>query len=84
MAGTDMLDKALSMAADAREGRAGRRRAFGGALLRTMSGAGDFHVTLVVPAYPRDGQRRDLEGIGATMYGALGKHAETEARPQQG
>ena len=82
MARTNMLGKALSMAADAREGGAGRGRALGDALLRTMSGAGDFHATLVVPVYPRDAQRRDLEGIGKAMYGALEKHAETQAPPQ--
>lgn len=82
MARTNMLGKALSKAADAREGGAGRGRAFGDALLRTMSGAGDFHATLVVPVYPRDAQRRDLEGIGKAMYGALEKHAETQAPPQ--
>ena len=84
MARTDMLGKALSMAADAREGVAGRGQAFGDALLRTVSGAGDFHETLVVPVYPRDAQRRDLEVIGKAMYGALGKHAETQVPPQQG
>ena len=84
MARTDMLGKALSMAADAREGGAGRGRAFGDALLRTVSSAGDFHETLVVPVYPRDAQRRDLEGIGRAMYGAFGTYAETQAPPQQG
>ena len=74
MARTDMLGKALSMAADARQGDAGRGRVFGDALLRTLSGAGDFHETLMVPVYPRDAQRRDLEGVGKAMYGALGKH----------
>ena len=82
MARTDMLDKALSLAADVREGGSRRGRAFGNALLRTMSGAGDFHATLVVPVYPRDAQRQDLERIGKAMYGALERHAETQAPPQ--
>ena len=77
-----MLDRALSIVEDARESGAGRGRAFGDALLRAVSIAGDFHATLVVPVYPRDAQRRDLEGIGKAMYGALEKHAETQAPPQ--
>ena len=83
MARIDLLGQALSMAADAREGGSGRGRAFSDALLRTVSGAGDFHETLVVPVYPRDAQRRDLEGIGKAMYGAFGQYAETQASPQQ-
>lgn len=80
MARTDILDKALSMTADALQGNTGRGRVFGDAMLRTLSGAGDFHETLTIPVYPRDAQRRDLENIGKTMYGALGKHAT----PSQG
>ena len=82
MARIDMLDEALSMVADVRAG-AGRGRAFGDALLRTMSSAGDFHAAVVVPVYPRDVQRRDLESIGQDMYRAMEAYAETEA-PRQG
>lgn len=78
MARTDILSEALSMAAGVREGRIGRGRAFGDAVLRTMSGAGDFHAGLAVPAYPRDAQRRDLERIGKDMYRAVRAHAETQ------
>ena len=82
MARNDLLDDALSTVAGAREGRIGRGRAFSDAALRTMSGAGDFHVGLAVPAYPRDAQRRDLERIGRDMYGAAEAHAETQGPPQ--
>lgn len=82
MARNNLLDEALSLAAGVREGRVGRGRAFGNAVLRTMSGAGDFHVGLTVPAYPRDAQRRDLERIGKDMYGAAGAYAETQGAPQ--
>lgn len=77
-AGTDMLSKALSMAERVRAG-AGRGPVFGDALLRTMSGAGDYHATLAIPQYPRDAQRRDLERLGKDMYRALEQHAETQA-----
>ena len=79
MARTDILSEALSMAAGVRDGRG---RAFGDAVLRTMSGAGDFHAGLAVPAYPRDAQRRDLERIGRDMYRAVRAHAETQGAPR--
>ena len=82
MARTDLLGKALSMTASVREGRISRGRAFGDAVLRTMSSAGDFHVSLAIPAYPRDAQRRDLECIGKDMYRAVGSYVETQASPQ--
>ena len=70
------------MVAGVRERRAGRGRAFGNAVLRTVSGAGDFHVGLAVPAYPRDAQRRDLERIGKDMYGAAEAYATTQGASQ--
>lgn len=78
MARADILEKALSMVADAREAR---RRAFADTLLATMSSAGDFHAALTIPMYPRDAQRRDLARIGEDMYRAVGKHAEAQAPP---
>lgn len=81
MARTDMLERALSMVADVRAG-AGRGRAFGNALLRTMSSAGDLHAAVVVPVYPHDAQRRDLESIGQDMYKAMEAYVETQA-PRQ-
>ena len=82
MTGTDLLDKALSMAAGARAVRIGGGRAFGDAVLRTVSSAGDVHVGWTVHAYPRDAQQRDLERLGEDMYKAAGAHAETQAPPQ--
>ena len=82
MARTDILSEALAMAASAREGRVGLGRAFSDVVLRTMSGAGDFHAGLAVPAYPRDAQRRDLERIGKDMYRAVRAYAETEGASQ--
>ncbi len=82
MATTDMLGKALTMAADARAGGIGRGRTLGDALLRTMGSAGDCHAILTIPVYPRDVQRRDLEGIGRDMYRAFGKDAEAQVPPQ--
>lgn len=82
MARNDLLDEALSMVAEVREGRIGRGPAFGNAMLRTMSGAGDFQVGLAVPAYPRDAQRRDLERIGKDMYGAAEAYAKTQGAAQ--
>ena len=76
MTSTDILSDALAMVDDV---RSGRRPAFSDTLLRTMSGAGDFHANLAVPTYPRDAQRRDLERIGEDMYRALGEHAELQA-----
>ena len=83
MARTDMLGTALSMMADARAGRTGRGRAFGSAVLRTLSSAGDFHMALAIPAYPRDAQRRDLEVISEDMYRVVGAYAEAQA-PSRG
>ena len=82
MARTDILGEALSMAAGVREGGIGRGRAFNDAVLRTVSGAGDFHAGLAVPAYPRDAQRRDLERIGKDMYRAARAYAETQGASQ--
>ena len=82
MTRNDQLDEALSVVADVREGGMGRGRAFGNAVLRTMSRAGDFHVGLTVPVYPRDAPRRDLERIGKDMHGATQAYAETQKARQ--
>ena len=82
MARNDLLDEALSAVASVREGGQGRGRAFGNAVLRTVSGAGDFHVGLTIPAYPRDAPRRDLERIGRDMHRATEAYAETQGSPQ--
>lgn len=78
----DLLDEALSMVARVREGRIARGRVFGDAMLKTMSGAGDFQAGVTVPVYPRDAQRRDLERIGKDMYGAAEAYAETQGVPE--
>lgn len=52
---------------------------FGRSLLRTLSGAGDFHATLAAPVYPRDAQSQDLQRIGRDMYRAMERDAETLA-----
>lgn len=49
---------------------------FYSAALDALSGAGDFHVRVTVPLYPRDAQHQDLVRIGQDMYRAAGRHAE--------
>ena len=82
MASIGMLTEAISMVENARQGAAHRKQPFLCGLLRTLGGAGDFHTTLTVPAYPRDAQRQDLQRYGLEIYKAMERHAETQASPR--